>query len=65
MSNRGTQSTSRRKLKRDRDAAYQRYLREPLPPPFEHLDGAWWAGVIDQLEQQDSEKNPKTPKKSV
>ena len=55
---------SRRKRKRDRDAAYQRYLREPLPPPFEHLDGAWWAGVIDQLEE-DSKKNPKTSKKSV
>jgi len=41
--------TKAQRDKRDRDRHKQKC--EPLPAPFEHLDGHWWAGVIDDYEK--------------
>jgi len=42
---RNVRSDKRSAVQRQKER--ERYLEQPLPAPFQHRDGNWWSGVID------------------
>ena len=42
---------SRQRIRTEKQVARQAYLKESLPAPFEHLNGAWWSQVIDRFDE--------------
>jgi len=50
-----SKETQRQKRSKERDAE----LSRALPAPFEHRDGYWWKGVIDQYLQRLEKHNAK------